>query len=164
MGSCALSAERLVEAPAEVVDHCLADYREHHRAGEFLPPDFTDLQVLRGGVGAGTVIRFTTRLWGRTVTRTQEVSEPEPGRVLVERGAGEGSTVTVEPRGDRARVCIESVVESVVRAAWKDCCWRGSGSACCDRASPTSWSAWSATPRPTRRPGSSRGTSTRRCS
>jgi hypothetical protein len=58
------SVERLVDAPAEVVYHCLADYREHHRAGGFLPPVFTDLQVLRGGVGAGTVIRFTTRLVG----------------------------------------------------------------------------------------------------
>jgi len=107
-----VSVERLVDAPAEVVYHCLADYREHHRAGEFLPPVFTDLQVLRGGVGAGTVIQFTTRMAGRTVTRTQEVTEPEPGRVLVESGSGEGSTFTVEPRGDRALVRIESVVRA----------------------------------------------------
>jgi hypothetical protein len=106
------SVERLVDVPAEVVYHCLADYREHHRAGGFLPPVFTDLQVLRGGVGAGTVIRFTTRLAGRTVTRTQEVTEPEPGRVLVESGDGEGSTFTVEPRGERALVRIASVVRA----------------------------------------------------
>ena len=84
MRSSHLSVARLLDAPAAVVYHCLADYREHHRAGTFLPLVFTDLQVVRGGVGAGTVIRFTTRLGGRTVTRTQEVSEPEPGRVLVE--------------------------------------------------------------------------------
>jgi hypothetical protein len=106
------TVERLVDAPAAVVYHCLADYREHHRAGELLPPVFTDLEVLRGGVGAGTVIRFTTRMGGRTVTRTQEVTEPEPGRVLVESGSGEGSTFTVEPRGERALVRIESVVRA----------------------------------------------------
>ena len=105
-------AERLMHAPAPVVYHCLADYQAHHRAGEFLPPAFTELQVLRGGVGAGTVIRFTTTMAGRSVTRTQEVSEPEPGRVLVERGDGEGSTFTVEPRGERALVRIESVVRA----------------------------------------------------
>ena len=112
MRSLQFSVERLVDAPAEVVYHCLADYREHHRAGGFLPPVFTDLQVLHGGVGAGTVIRFTTRLAGRTVTRTQEVTEPEPGRVLVESGDGEGSTFTVEPRGERALVRIDSVVRA----------------------------------------------------
>jgi hypothetical protein len=112
MRSFRLSVERLVDAPAAVVYHCLADYREHHRAGGFLPPVFTDLQVLRGGVGAGTVIRFTSSLAGRSVTRTQEVSEPEPGRVLVEWGGGEGSTFTVEPRGERTLVRIESVVRS----------------------------------------------------
>jgi hypothetical protein len=104
--------ERLIAAPAEVVYHCLADYREHHRAGGFLPPVFTDLRVLSGGVGAGTVIRFTSKMAGRSVTRTQEVSEPEPGRVLVEWGDGEGSTFTVEPRGENAFVRIESVVQA----------------------------------------------------
>jgi hypothetical protein len=112
MSSITVSVERLLDALAEVVYHCLADYREHHRAGEFLPPAFVDLQVLRGGVGAGTIIRFTTRMGGRSVTRTQEVSEPEPGRVLVEQGDGEGSTFTVEPRGERALVRIESIVRA----------------------------------------------------
>lgn len=113
MRSFTFVVERLLDAPAAVVYHCLADYREHHRAGGFLPPVFTDLQVLRGGVGAGTVIRFTTKLGGRTVVRTQEVAEPEPGRVLVESGSGEGSTFTVEPLGEgRALVRIESVVRA----------------------------------------------------
>jgi hypothetical protein len=108
------SAERVLDAPADVLYHCLSDYREHHRAGPtgFLPPAFTDLQVLRGGVGAGTVIRFTTRIGGRAETRTQEVSEPEPGRVLVEWGDGEGSTFTVEPRGEQALVRIETALNT----------------------------------------------------
>jgi hypothetical protein len=106
------SAERVLNAPADVLYHCLSDYREHHRVGGFLPPAFTDLQVLRGGVGAGTLIRFTAVVAGRAQTRTQEVSEPEPGRVLVEWGDGEGSTFTVEPRGERALVRIETALNT----------------------------------------------------
>src|SRR3954468_13302022 len=98
MSACLVSAERLIDAPAEVVYHCLADYRAHHRVdGGFLPPAFTELQVLRVGVGGGTVIQFWTRIGGRAATRVQEVTEPVPGRVLKESGAGEGSTFTVEP-------------------------------------------------------------------
>jgi hypothetical protein len=66
------SVARVVDAPAEVVYRCLADYRAHHRPGGFLPPAFTDLQVLRGGVGAGTVFRFTLRAAGRTRTRPSQ--------------------------------------------------------------------------------------------
>ena len=107
------SAEALLKAPPEVVYHCLADYREHHRVdGGFLPPAFTRLDVLEGGVGAGTVIRFTTHLGGRSMTRTQHVSEPQPGRVLVERGNGEGSTFSVEPEGGATRLRIDTTLQA----------------------------------------------------
>src|SRR3954451_6011277 len=113
MPACLVSAERLIDAPPDVVYHCLADYRAHHRVdGGFLPPAFTDLQVLRGGVGAGTVIQFWTRIGGRAATRIQEVTEPEPGRALKESGDGEGSTFTVDPRGGRALVRIETVLRA----------------------------------------------------
>ena len=46
------AAERLVDAPADVVYHCIADDERHHRPGEFLPPGFTDMQDVQGGVGA----------------------------------------------------------------------------------------------------------------
>jgi hypothetical protein len=105
------STSRLLNAPADVVYHCLADYREHHRPGGFLPPAFTDLQVLRGGVGAGTIIRFTVSVGGRTSTRTQEVTEPIPGRVLVESGGGEGSTYTLDPQGEQTLVRIDTVLQ-----------------------------------------------------
>jgi hypothetical protein len=58
------------------------------------------------------VIRFTTAVGGRSETRTQEVSEPEPGRVLVESGGGEGSTFTVEPRGERTYIRIDTVLQT----------------------------------------------------
>lgn len=106
------AAERLLDAPAATVYHCIRDYEHHHRHQPegFLPPAFTNLEVVRGGVGAGTLIRFTIRAAGRSITRTQEVSEPEPGRVLVEWGDGEGSTFTVDPRGDRTLLRIETTL------------------------------------------------------
>ena len=108
------AAERVLDAPADVVYHCLSNYQQHHRHGPegFLPPAFTELQVLASGVGAGTVIRFTTAVGGRSQTRTQQVSEPEPGRVLVESGNGEGSTFTVEPRGSQTHLRIETVLQT----------------------------------------------------
>src|SRR3954462_14130852 len=73
-----VSAERVMDVPAAVVYHCIADYREHHRTEGFLPPVFTDLQVEQGGVGAGTVIRFTMNLGGRRRTAVARVEEPQP--------------------------------------------------------------------------------------
>jgi hypothetical protein len=107
-----ISAEGSLDAPAEVVYHCLADYREHHRPGGFLPPQFVDFQIQRGGVGAGTVISFATTLGGRKQRVTQHVSEPEPGRVLVESGDGVMTTFTVEPEGAGCRVRFDSVFEA----------------------------------------------------
>jgi hypothetical protein len=106
-----VSAERVLDAPAAVVYHCIADYREHHRTEGFLPPVFTDLQVEQGGVGAGTVIRFTMNLGGRRRTAVARVTEPQPGRVLVETGGGALTTFTVLPEGDRARVRFDTVLE-----------------------------------------------------
>ncbi len=107
------SAERIVDAPAGVVYHLISDYREHHRPEGFLPPVFTDLVVERGGVGAGTVVRFTSKLGGRSQTLTASIAEPEPGRVLVETSPGLETTFTVEPADDqRARVRFDTVIEA----------------------------------------------------
>ncbi len=109
------SAERVMDAPAEVVYHLISDYREHHRDAPegFLPPAFTDLVVERGGVGEGTEIRFTSKLGGRRQTVTASIAEPEPGRVLVESGPGVETTFTVEPEGaGRARVRFDTVLEA----------------------------------------------------
>jgi hypothetical protein len=109
------SAARVVDAPAEVVYHLIADYREHHRdepAG-FLSPAFSGLVVERGGVGDGTVVRFTSKLGGRRQTVTASITEPEPGRVLVESSPGVVTTFIVEPAsGQRALVRFDTVLEA----------------------------------------------------
>lgn len=77
-----VSARRHVDAPADRVYRYIADFREHHP--RFLPPQFGDLEVEAGGIGAGTVHRFSLTLAGRTTEYRVRVGEPEPGRVLVE--------------------------------------------------------------------------------
>lgn len=111
-GTLSISAERLIDAPADVVYQCLRDYQQHHRPGGFLPPAFTDLKIERGGVGAGTVFTLKVRLGGRTRTMTQEVSEPEPGRVLIESNDRDRTIFTVEPVGQQCRVRFDTLLDA----------------------------------------------------
>lgn len=71
-----------VGAPAVVVYDTIADYRHAHP--QILPRQFSDLRVVDGGVGAGTVITFRAHLLGMTQFYKGTVTEPEPGRVIVE--------------------------------------------------------------------------------
>lgn len=87
----------------------LADYHTGHPA--ILPPDvFRDLRVEEGGRGAGTRISFEMRSFGTWRRHHGVVSEPEPGRRLVETypGVGIDTTFTVEPAegGAASRVTI----------------------------------------------------------
>ena len=84
-------------------------HREHHP--RFLPPAFSDFVVEEGGVGAGTVTRFTVTAGGRSRAFHMRVEEPEPGRVMTERDLDSTlvTTWTVTPAGDTSRVRIETV-------------------------------------------------------
>lgn len=105
-------AERRIDAPAAVVYHCLADYREHHRPGGFLPPAFEQLEIDRGGIGAGTEYRFVMVVGGRRRAVSTTVSEPVPGHTLVETGSGIETTFTVEPTSGGAHVRFDTVIEA----------------------------------------------------
>jgi hypothetical protein len=106
------SAERTVPAPAGEVYALLADYRNGHP--RILPPAFSDLTVLRGGIGAGTEIRFTLELAGRRDLVEASVDEPEPGRVLSETYPEKSAVTrfTVDPAGSQSRVRIETTWKS----------------------------------------------------
>ena len=104
-------AERRIDAPAAMVYHCLADYREHHRPGGFLPPAFEQLEITRGGVGAGTEYRLVMAVGGRRRALSATVSEPVPGHKLVETGSGIETTFTVEQAVDGAHVRFDTVID-----------------------------------------------------
>jgi hypothetical protein len=96
-----------VPAPPDVVYALLADYHDGHP--RILPrPPFGALVVEEGGVGEGTLIRFTMRASGKTHTVRARITEPEPGRVLAETSLDNGAvtTFTVDPEGDGCRVTI----------------------------------------------------------
>jgi uncharacterized protein YndB with AHSA1/START domain len=101
------TAEREIDAPADQVYGYLADMHKHPH---FLPPAFSDFHVEEGGVGQGTVTRFAVTAGGRTRTYRMRVSEPEPGRTLVESDANSSlvTTFNVEPRGGRSLVRIST--------------------------------------------------------
>lgn len=105
------SRSAILKAPPSVVFGLLADYLNGHP--RILPEKyFTDLVVERGGVGAGTVIRFRMKSFGTTREFRAEVSEPVPGQVLVERDADSGilTTFTVSARneGRESEVTIQT--------------------------------------------------------
>lgn len=106
-----ISAERLIDAPPDIVYHCLADYRDHHNPSGFLPPAFSNFKVTSGGVGAGTEASWDVTTGGRTRSVQAVITEPEPGRRLVETGNGVVTTFSVEPTGGGARVRFDTVID-----------------------------------------------------
>jgi hypothetical protein len=101
------SASALIAAPAQQLYAILADYNQGHQ--RILPrPPFVDLTVEKGGVGAGTEFSARMRVLGRLQAFRAVVTEPEPGRVLVETtDTGYVTSFIVEPRGaDQSFVTI----------------------------------------------------------
>jgi hypothetical protein len=103
-----------VDAPADVVYGIIADYRNGHP--HILPKQYFEwLEVEQGGRGEGTVIRFQMRVLGQTRVLRAVVTEPEPGRVLVETdtgGVGPVTTFTVEPAESGSHVTFSTELTS----------------------------------------------------
>lgn len=100
MGVNSVSVEGPVGAPPADVYRYIADMKNHHP--RFLPPAFSNFQVVCGGTGAGTVTTFRFTAGGRTRDFRMTATEPEPGRRLVETDANSSSvtTFTVDPAAD----------------------------------------------------------------
>ena len=100
------TASALIDAPPKLVYDILADYRGGHPL--ILPKNyFVSLDVEKGGVGAGTIISFQMRIFGKLQTFRAAITEPEPGRVLVESdldGTASTTSFIVDAR-DQNRSC-----------------------------------------------------------
>jgi Polyketide cyclase / dehydrase and lipid transport len=110
-----VSSSRKIEARASRVYAAIADYKTQHP--HIVPPEyFRRLEVLEGGVGAGTRTRVEMRVLGSTRVFEQVVTEPEPGRVIMETNQDESgvTTFTVEPAdgGESAHVTIATDLTS----------------------------------------------------
>jgi uncharacterized protein YndB with AHSA1/START domain len=98
-----VSASAIIPAPPQRVYGILADYHQHHP--RIVPPQyFRKMEVLQGGIGAGTRTRIEMRVMGVTRVFEHVVTEPVPGRVLVESepDGSAATTFTVDPSGDSA--------------------------------------------------------------
>ncbi|MDZ7623432.1 MAG: SRPBCC family protein [Ignavibacteriaceae bacterium] len=98
MSSNKFSVSAKISSSPKVVYEIIADYRNSHP--KILPkPPFVSLIVEQGGVGAGTIARVQMKVMGKLQTFRTVVTEPEPGKVLVETNdTGYITTFTVEPR------------------------------------------------------------------
>ena len=101
-------ARAIVDAAPDQVYAVLADYRHEHP--HILPkPYFSDIEVEQGGQGAGTVFRVKTRVLGVERAYHMVVTEPVPGRTLVETDLDTGlaTTFTISPTPDRMQSRVQ---------------------------------------------------------
>lgn len=105
-------ATGVLDAPPAAVYAVLADYHRGHPS--ILPRrHFSNLVVESGGVGDGTVIRFDLRAAGSTRHCHVAVTEPEPGRTLLETDLDTGAVTrfrveTAHGRTGGSRVTIST--------------------------------------------------------
>lgn len=114
-----VSESRTIPVPAAALYDLIADYRNGHP--RILPPEyFGPLEVLEGGRGAGTTIRFAMKAFGRVNVDTAQVTEPVPGRELRETlSSGIVTTFLIEPGGqDAATVTITTEYAKPGVAGW----------------------------------------------
>lgn len=118
-----IRATASAEIPARpaIVYGIIADYHQGHPS--ILPPQyFQNLTVEAGGIGAGTQISFEMRSFGQTRRVRGHVSEPEPGRRILETYPEFGieTDFTVDPLdgGQRSRVTIATRYQKAGLAGW----------------------------------------------
>lgn len=109
MSSMHIEVSEVIDARPEAIYAVLSDYRNGHPA-ILSRPYFTELKVLEGGQGAGTIAHTEMVVMGAKFVYRLVVSEPEPGRVLAEddEAVGIHTTFTVDALdgGSRSRVTI----------------------------------------------------------
>ena len=114
-----ITASAVIPARRERVYSILANYKDGHP--RILPRQFRDVIVEQGGMGAGTIIRFQMSLLGKKQTYRAAITEPEPGRVLVEtylEPDGAVTTFVVDPGTAPADSRVTISTELAVRSGF----------------------------------------------
>lgn len=98
MGMYQAKVSGIIDSPPEKLYAILSDYHQGH---PFILPAgyFTGLTVTEGGQGEGTHIIVAMDVFGSKVEYQMKVTEPEPGRILVEEDESAGliTTFTLDP-------------------------------------------------------------------
>jgi hypothetical protein len=113
MNQIKISASKIINASPANIYAVMSDYRVGHPA--VLPkPFFSKIVVVEGGPGAGTVIEVHMDVYGTKRVFHQVVTEPEPGRVLMERDedAGVVTSFTIDPTDNTNQSCVTIATES----------------------------------------------------
>jgi len=107
------SVSKLINSPAYIIYSIIADYNDSHP--KILPnPPFVSLEVVKGGVGAGTEMIVGMEMFRKVQTFRAVVTEPEPGRTLVEiTDTGYKTTFSVEPENDWKKSLVTFATELV---------------------------------------------------
>lgn len=117
-------AAALVPASADRIYAVLRDYRSAH--AHILPtPPFSGIEVEQGGTGAGTIFRTTVRSLGSEQQYRMAVTEPQPGRVLVESDLHTDlvTTFTITPTEDPTHTQVQIATRWAAKAGlagWVD--------------------------------------------
>src|SRR5687767_5892403 len=106
-----VESSSVIDASPEQVYELISDYQTGHQ--RILPKKyFPEMTVESGGKGAGTVIRVKSKMGGQERNMRMEVSEPEPGRVIVEKDTASDmtTTFTITPHGggEKSNVSIRT--------------------------------------------------------
>ena len=112
-----ISASAIIPARRERVYSLISNYNDGHT--RILPKQFSGLVVEQGGIGTGTIIRFHMSVFGRKQTFRAAITEPEPGRVLVETDLDTNGAITtfiVNPGGAPADSHVTISTELPVRS------------------------------------------------
>jgi hypothetical protein len=107
---------KIIHAPVAKIYEVIADYRTKHP--RILPkPYFLSLDVEEGGFGAGTIVNFQMRILGQTRSFRSLITEPEPGRVLLETDLSSGVATRFDfmplDNDQHSRVMITTELENV---------------------------------------------------
>lgn len=99
------SVSKKINSPPDVVYSIIADYNNAHP--KILPkPPFISLKVEKGGIGAGTEMLVQMEMFGKVQSFRSVVTEPMPGKTLVETtDTGYITTFSVEPE-DNGKNCL----------------------------------------------------------
>ncbi len=110
-----VEVSEVVDAQPERVYAIIADYKAGHPS--ILPqPYFKEMVVREGGFGSGTRATVRMEVFGASFEYDMQVTEPDPGHVLMEedQAAGVQTTFTLEPvaAGSQTRVTIRTVTRT----------------------------------------------------